>query len=60
MKRSVFAILFTIFLIATTSCQESYLPWGIWNDYPLGPEARIQKTSYGAFYQNGYDGLWIL
>ena len=60
MKRFIIIILFIFNLVVTTSCQESFSPWGIWNEYPLGSEARIQKTSYGSFYQNGFDGLWIL
>lgn len=60
MKRSIFITMVLCVLLTTASCQEAYSPWGIWNDYPLGPEVRIQKTSYGAFYQNGFDGLWIL
>ena len=49
-----------LFLILSISCQEKYSPWGIWNDRPLGERARIRETRYGSFYQNMFDGVWIV
>jgi len=59
MKRlSVICILFSLCL--SVSCQERFSPWGIWNEPPLNSSARIVDLSYGSFYQNGFEGVWIV
>ena len=60
MKRllAVVGILFSLCL--SISCQQRFSPWGIWNDTPLNKSARIVDLSYGSFYQNGFEGIWIL
>lgn len=59
MKRlSTICILF--FMCLCICCQERFSPWGVWNDMPLNSSARIRETRYGSFYQNGFEGVWIV
>lgn len=60
MKRILLVLLFFSSFTFSISCQEKYSPWGIWNDNPLDDRARIVDLSYGSFYQNGFDGVWIV
>lgn len=59
MKRILVACIL-LFIILSISCQERFSPWGIWNDSPLDDRARIRETRYGSFYQNAFQGVWIM
>lgn len=58
MKRAIVFLL--LMPVVAPSCQQLMSPWGIWNDFPISSTSAIRTTTYGKFYENGFDGLWIV